>query len=73
MEWILCKVVESSCLRTHNFVPHTSLHDQPFHKTMKRYEDFEGMVISLLLPRKFAIQTWFCNLSTISLLISHFR
>ena len=28
---------------------------------MKKYEDFEGMVISLLLPRKFAIQTWFCN------------
>ena len=31
------------------------------HKTMKKYEDFEGMVISLLAPRKFAIQTWFCN------------
>ena len=34
---------------------------QPCHKTMKKYEDFEGMVISLLLPQKFAIQTWFCN------------
>ena len=30
-------------------------------KTMKKHEDFEGMVISLLSPRKFAIQTWFCN------------
>ena len=28
---------------------------------MKKYEDFEGMVISLLLPRKFAIRTWFCK------------
>ena len=61
MEWILCGVVESSCLPTHNIVPHSSLHDQPCHKTMKKYEDFEGMVISLLTPRKFAIRTWFCN------------
>ena len=61
MEWILCRVAESSCLPTHNIVPHTSLHDQPCHKTMKKYEDFEGMVISLLHPRKFAIRTWFCN------------
>ena len=61
MEWILCRVVESSCLPTHNIVPHISLHDQPFNKTMKKYEDFEGMVISLLLPLKFAIRTWFCN------------
>ena len=48
MEYILCRVVESSCWLTHNIVPHTSLHDQPYHKTMKKYEDFEGMVISLL-------------------------
>ena len=61
MKWILCRVVESSCLPTHNIVPHTSLHDQPCHKTMKKYEDFEEMVISLLPLRKFAIQTWFCN------------
>ena len=47
MECILCRVVESSCLPTHNIVPHTSLHDQPCRKTMKKYEDFEGMVISL--------------------------
>ena len=38
-----------------------SLHDQPCHKTMKKYEDFEGMVISLLPPLKFAIRTWFSN------------
>ena len=61
MEWILCRVVVSSCLPTHNIVPLISLHDQPCHKTMKKYEDFEGMVISLLSPRKFAIRTWFCN------------
>ena len=50
-----------SCLSTHNIFPHTSLHVQPCHKTMKIYEDFEGMVIFLLFPRKFAIRTWFCN------------
>ena len=27
-EWILCRVVESSCLPTHNIVPHISWHDQ---------------------------------------------
>ena len=32
--------------------PHISLHDPPYHKTMKKYEDFEGMVVSLLHPRK---------------------
>ena len=58
---MLCRVVVSSCLPTHNIAPQISLHDQPCHKTMKKYEDFEGMVISLLLPRKFAIRTWFCN------------
>ena len=61
MELILCRVAESSCLPTHNIVPHTSLHDQPCHKTMKKYEDFEGMVIFLITPQKLAIRTWFCN------------
>ena len=37
-----CRVVESSCLLTHNIVPHTSLHDQPCHKTVEKYEDFDG-------------------------------
>ena len=41
--------VESSCLPTHNIVPHTSLHDQPCHKIMKKNENFEAMVISLFL------------------------
>ena len=61
MEWILCRVVESSCLPTHFFVPHISWHDLPCHRTTKRYDDFERMVIYLLFPRKFAIRTWFCN------------
>ena len=61
MEWILDRVAELSCLPTHYIVPHTSLHDQPCPKTMKKYEDFEGMVISLITPQKFAIRTWFCN------------
>ena len=51
MEQILYRVAESSCLRTHNIVPHTSLHDQPCHKTMKKYEYIQGMVISLI-PRR---------------------
>ena len=55
------RVDESSCSPTHNIVPHISLHDHPCHKTMKKYEDFERMVISLLPPLKFAIRTWFCN------------
>ena len=41
MDQILRRVVESSCLITRNIVPHTSLHDQPCHKIMKKYEDFE--------------------------------
>ena len=53
--------LKSCCVVFDNIVPHTSLHDQPCHKTMKKYEDFEGMVISVLHPRKFAIRTWFCN------------
>ena len=57
MEWILCRVVESSCSPTRNIVPHTSLHDQPCHKTMKKYEYFEEMVISLIPPLKLAIRT----------------
>ena len=44
MEWILRRVAESSYSPTHNIVPHTSLHDQPCHKTMKKYEYVEGMV-----------------------------
>ena len=51
----------SSYLPTHNIAPHISLHDQPCHKTMMKYEDFEGMVTSLLPPWKFEIRTWFCN------------
>ena len=56
-----CGVVGSSCLPTHDIVPHVSLHDPPCHRTMNKFEDVEGMVISLLLPRKFATRTWFCN------------
>ena len=41
------RVVVSTCWLTHNIAPHISLHDPPYHKTMKKYEDFEGMVISL--------------------------
>ena len=56
-----CRVVVSTCGLTHNIAPHISLHDPPYHKTMKKYEDFEGMVVSLFPPRKFWIQAWFCN------------
>ena len=60
MELILCRVVESSCLPTHNIVPHVSWHDLPCHRTTKKYADFPIMVISQLLLRKFWIQAWFC-------------
>ena len=51
MELILCISAESSCSSTHNIVPHTSLHDQPCHKTMKKYEYFErNGKLSLILP-----------------------
>ena len=61
MELILCRVVESSCVLTHNIVPHISWRDLPCHRTTKRYADFPSMVIFPLLLRKFWIQTWFCN------------
>ena len=48
-------------LPTHNIVPHMSLHDQPCHKTMKKYENFKGDSNMVL------------QLSTKSLLISHGR
>ena len=50
MEHILCRAVESSCLLTHNIAPHISLHDLPYHKTMKKYEDFQSMEASLFPP-----------------------
>ena len=48
MEQILCRVAVSSCLPTHNIVPHISWHDQPCNKTMKKYEYVEGMTISVI-------------------------
>ena len=61
MELILCRVIESSCLPTHNSVPHISWHDLPCHMTTKNYSDFPSVVIFKLLLRKFRIQKWFCN------------
>ena len=58
MELMLYRVVESSCLLTHNIAPHTSLHDPPYHKTMKKYEDSQSMEAFQFLPWKFVIQTW---------------
>ena len=46
---------------THNIAPHTSLHDLPCHRTIKKYENSWSMEAFLFLPRKFAIQTWLCN------------
>ena len=37
--------VESSCLPTHNIVPHISGHDLPYPRTTKKYEYFPSMVI----------------------------
>ena len=58
--------MHATCWLTHNIAPHISLHDPPYHKTMKKYEDSEGMVVSLFLPRKCWIQTWFCSCQAIS-------
>ena len=60
MELTLRRVVESSCLPTHNIVPHISWHDLPYHRTMKKYENSQSVVNFHLLLRKFWIQTWFC-------------
>ena len=70
MEEILCRVDVSSCLPIHNIVPHTSFHDQPCHKTMKKHEDFEGMVISLFAPWKLVIQTFFVIFAYLALSLS---
>ena len=56
-----CCVVASSCLSTHNIVPHISWHDLPYRRTKKKYEDFPSMVVFQFPPRKFVIQTWLCN------------
>ena len=32
-----------------------------YRRTTKKYEDFPNKVIFQFLPRKFVIQTWFCN------------
>ena len=51
----------SFCSPTHSIVPHISWHDLPYHKTMKKYEDFKEMEVFLFTPLKFAMRTWFCN------------
>ena len=56
-----CRVVESSCSIAHNIAPHISSHDLPYHKTMKKCEISQSTEAFQFLPRKFAIQTWFCN------------
>ena len=52
---LLSRLVRQLTISFHTLLCMTS------HKTMKKHEDFEGMVISLILPQKFAIRTWFCN------------
>ena len=49
----------STCWLTHNIAPQISLHDPPYHKTMKKYENSQGMEAFLFSPLKFAIRTWF--------------
>ena len=66
---LLSRLVANSQYRS----THSSLHDQPYHKTMKKYEDFEGMVISPLPSAEIRDSNMVLQLSTISLLISHCR
>ena len=71
MESILCGVVESSCLPTHNIVPHISWHALPYRRTTKKYEKFPSMVVFQFHPRKFVIQTWLCNCPQYLCFFSH--
>ena len=51
MELILCRVVESSCLLTHDIVPHISWPDLPYHRTTKKYENSVSMEVFQFSPR----------------------
>ena len=53
MELIFCRVVGSSCLPTHNIVPHISWHVFPYRRTTKKYSYFPSMVVFQLLLLKF--------------------
>ena len=72
----LCRIVESSCLLTHNIAPQISSHDLPYHKTMKRYEKFSEYGSFSVPPAEFVIQTLSymikerCRFSQIDLLSS---
>ena len=50
MTLILCRVVESFCLPTHKIVPHISLHDPPYLRTTKKYENSQSMEVFAVLP-----------------------
>ena len=54
MEQIFCRVVASSCWLIHNIAPHISLHDPPYHNTMKKYANSHSMEALLFLSLKFA-------------------
>ena len=69
-EYILCRVVESSCLLTHNIAPHISWHDHPLHKNMKHTKNSEYWSF-LFWSVKIAIRTWFCNCQQYLFFISH--
>ena len=68
MELILCRVAESSCLLTHNIALHISLHDPPYHKTMKKNEDSQSWKLFSSSRRNSRFKHG-SVLSTISLLI----
>ena len=40
MELILCRVVESSCLPTHNIAPHISSQDLPYHEEIRKISEY---------------------------------
>ena len=51
--------VESSCLPTHNIVPHISWHDLPYRGTTKKYED--SRIMDFFSSLRGNSQTWLCN------------
>ena len=71
MGLILCRVVESSCLPTHNVVPHISWDDLPYRKTTKKIRRFSEHGYFSVAPSEILDSNMVLSVSTISLLVSH--
>ena len=70
IELILCRVVESSWLPSHNIVLHISWHDLPYHRTTKKYQNSRSMEV-FSSPAEIRDSNMVLLLSTRSLLTWH--